>query len=40
MTLSRDCVSCHRIDDVHDGQFGRDCGRCHGSESFKHVLTH
>jgi len=40
MTLSPDCVSCHRIDDVHDGQFGRDCGRCHGSLSFKQVLTH
>jgi hypothetical protein len=37
---SGECASCHRADDVHDGQFGRDCGRCHGTASFKQVLTH
>ena len=40
MSLSRECVSCHRADDVHDGRFGRDCGRCHGSESFRQLLKH
>lgn len=30
-----DCVSCHAQDDVHLGQFGRQCQRCHGSVTFK-----
>ncbi len=33
--LSGDCASCHAHDDVHDGQFGRQCQRCHGSVTFK-----
>ena len=32
--LSTTCVTCHRPDDVHDGQFGRYCDRCHVTESF------
>ena len=28
------CADCHRQDDVHDGQFGRHCDRCHNTESF------
>ena len=40
LTLSRECATCHRADDVHDGQFGPDCGRCHGTESFDRVLVH
>ena len=32
--LSRDCLSCHGRDDVHAGQFGRHCERCHGTVSF------
>ncbi len=32
--LSRACISCHVTDDVHDGRFGTDCGRCHSTESF------
>jgi hypothetical protein len=35
-----ECVSCHQIDDVHEGQFGRDCGRCHGTRAFRQLLTH
>jgi hypothetical protein len=27
--LSQSCASCHRGDDVHNGQFGTDCGLCH-----------
>lgn len=23
------CVSCHAIDDAHDGRFGKDCASCH-----------
>jgi len=33
--LSGDCASCHTQDDVHLGQFGRQCQRCHGSATFK-----
>ena len=33
--LSGDCASCHVKDDVHLGQFGRQCQRCHGSVTFK-----
>jgi hypothetical protein len=33
--LADDCASCHVQDDVHLGQFGRQCQRCHGSVSFK-----
>ena len=40
MSLSGECASCHRADDVHDGQFGLDCGRCHGSESFRGATRH
>ncbi len=28
------CIACHRNDDVHNGQFGRDCARCHSTRSF------
>jgi len=33
--LTGDCASCHVQDDVHLGQFGRQCQRCHGSVTFK-----
>jgi hypothetical protein len=33
--LSGDCASCHTQDDVHLGQFGRQCQRCHNSSTFK-----
>lgn len=32
--LASECVDCHRVDDVHNGQFGRDCARCHDTTSF------
>ena len=35
--LSTDCGSCHVRDDVHFGQFGRQCQRCHTTISFKQV---
>ncbi|MBV1930193.1 MAG: hypothetical protein KUG71_00635 [Porticoccaceae bacterium] len=31
------CVACHLSDDVHNRRFGRDCGRCHITESFGKV---
>ena len=33
--LAGDCASCHTQDDVHLGQFGRQCQRCHGTSTFK-----
>lgn len=33
--LATQCVSCHRSDDVHDGQFGGRCEQCHVGESWK-----
>jgi hypothetical protein len=33
--LSPDCVSCHQKDDIHAGQFGRQCQRCHTTVTFQ-----
>jgi len=33
--LRTDCVVCHARDDVHAGQFGPDCARCHGTRTFQ-----
>lgn len=33
--LPGDCAACHRKDDVHLGQFGTQCQRCHTTLSFK-----
>ncbi len=33
--LSTQCASCHQSDDVHQGQFGRDCQRCHNTITFR-----
>jgi len=35
--LPRDCIGCHRDDDVHDGSFGPQCDRCHGTTSWREV---
>lgn len=37
--LPRDCWSCHYRDDIHDARFGRDCERCHGTESFRRAMS-
>ncbi|MEM7282807.1 MAG: cytochrome c3 family protein [Pseudomonadota bacterium] len=31
------CASCHQADDVHDGEFGQSCGRCHNSHDFSEI---
>lgn len=31
----RQCIACHRADDVHAGEFGNDCSRCHNTSTFK-----
>jgi len=33
--LATECASCHVQDDVHVGQFGGQCQRCHSTVSFK-----
>jgi hypothetical protein len=33
--LDRECVSCHSQDDVHLGQYGGQCQKCHSTLSFK-----
>jgi hypothetical protein len=33
--LGSNCDACHAQDDVHLGQYGRQCQRCHGTTSFK-----
>ena len=33
--LSQDCAACHAEDDVHLGQYGRQCQRCHVTTTFK-----
>ncbi len=35
--LGKDCASCHTKDDIHLGQFGRQCSRCHSTISFHRV---
>ncbi len=32
--LSIQCNACHSRDDIHRGEFGRDCRRCHNTEAF------
>ncbi|MFZ5922418.1 MAG: cytochrome c3 family protein [Chloroflexota bacterium] len=31
----KDCYSCHQKDDNHNGQFGKDCGTCHSTSTWK-----
>jgi len=31
------CAECHARDDRHYGAFGRDCGRCHGDDTWSEV---
>jgi Class III cytochrome C family len=33
--VGSNCISCHRNDDVHDGQFGLRCEQCHVTENWK-----
>lgn len=33
--LPKDCIGCHVKDDIHAGQFGRQCERCHSTVTFR-----
>ncbi len=35
--LDRQCLSCHRRDDVHEGAFGSRCEQCHAATQWKQV---
>jgi hypothetical protein len=37
LKISSACGDCHRADDVHDGEFGQRCERCHSERSFKDI---
>lgn len=37
--LSGVCGTCHGQDDIHGGEFGRRCDRCHTSEAFDRILV-
>ena len=34
----RDCVSCHRADEPHEGRFGSDCAKCHTMDAWTPAL--
>jgi hypothetical protein len=35
--LPVDCASCHRGDDVHRGEYGADCARCHVAKTWREI---
>lgn len=43
--LGTECIACHRVNDVHAGKQGEQCGRCHGEDGwaekvrFEHDMT-
>ncbi len=37
--LGAACVTCHRVDDAHDGAFGTNCERCHVTDNWKRIKT-
>jgi hypothetical protein len=32
-------MACHRKDDIHEGQFGRNCEQCHAPTQWKAVRS-
>lgn len=35
LNTPKDCYSCHRLDDVHQGSNGQNCKKCHTTKSWK-----
>jgi len=33
--VGHECIDCHKKDDVHKGNLGKDCARCHSSNGWK-----
>lgn len=38
-SLGSQCMSCHRADDAHDGNFGMRCEQCHVSQSWTRITN-
>ena len=36
--LARECVACHRINDIHAGRYGDKCEKCHNEKKWKDVI--
>ena len=36
--LKRNCYSCHKLDDLHKGQQGKQCADCHSEKGWLHVV--
>ena len=34
--ISTDCVACHRSNDTHRGDLGKNCGQCHNETAWRH----
>ena len=37
ISISSHCVTCHLIDDIHEGRLGRSCSQCHNPKDFSKV---
>jgi hypothetical protein len=37
--LEMSCVGCHRSDDIHGGQFGAQCDRCHETRIWREIKS-
>jgi Zn finger protein HypA/HybF involved in hydrogenase expression len=37
LKASSECISCHRRDDIHNGQFGGNCSECHNTSNFREI---
>ncbi len=35
--VSSECISCHKRDDVHKGEFGNNCQKCHVTDDFSKI---
>ena len=36
--IGKECISCHAVDDAHQGRFGQECESCHNEKEWKQAL--
>jgi len=36
--IEKTCISCHKPDDAHRGQYGEQCQKCHNTEKWKQIV--
>ncbi|MGA9532281.1 MAG: hypothetical protein WBR18_06150 [Anaerolineales bacterium] len=36
--IAAECISCHEADDIHQGQLGPDCAKCHTSTDWNDII--